>query len=405
MKIIVGHNTGLIRVIQIPKSKLVAEKYLVKKQMFQHKQTNVTMSTKGKVEKTKEVQILEENIIDETDNEMIWIARKDLTIELTDNEEFEPKYVFNSIEFDKEDSKNDEKTKWIGMVCFKKFLLACKSNGTLYQIKLNKDLEAEIKSYQLFKTDIKDRLKVFRGHADKEKVAFATGGDEIELQVWEHKPEGPNQIFIAKNVPHDKLDLRVKVCINDLRFYKDTEQGYKVAIVTHYGQLREYHIKKKRRPVYDFQISEGPCQKVFLNEDENGYFVSTNTGNVKVINASGRQIASYGGFSATVAQLSCQNNIIFSLTIDRNLYLHHAKDHTVIQKIYIKQTASCFLVKEEEADTIESENEDDKLWNQLEENKKKKIKIEEEEIKLEEEEAKLEEKEAKISNGSKLRNH
>ena len=79
----------------------------------------------------------------------------------------------------------------------------------------------------------------------------AVGGKELDLALWD--VQTATQTFQAKNVPHDKLDMRLPVWIKDIAFVDSPS----VCVTgTAYGQLRLYDICASRRPVWSVYTEE-----------------------------------------------------------------------------------------------------------------------------------------------------
>merc|ERR1711994_661731 len=73
-----------------------------------------------------------------------------------------------------------------------------------------------------------------------------TGGKENELHLWDLNTfEKP--VFQAKNVRHDKLELRVPVWISGIAFCP--ENADRVSVVSKHGHVRQYDIRcGQKRP-------------------------------------------------------------------------------------------------------------------------------------------------------------
>ena len=72
------------------------------------------------------------------------------------------------------------------------------------------------------------------------------------MDVWDL--ETRKQLWAARNVPNDYLDLRVPVWIKAACFFPDDPQ--KIATATAYQELRIYDLRVKgRRPVHDWKVA------------------------------------------------------------------------------------------------------------------------------------------------------
>lgn len=81
-----------------------------------------------------------------------------------------------------------------------------------------------------------EKLNKMRFTSDKKVIA--TGGEENPLKIFDLQTG--KQTFIAKNVPHDFLELRVPVSINDIGFYSADEQ--QIVTVGKYGHVTIFGI-------------------------------------------------------------------------------------------------------------------------------------------------------------------
>ena len=82
----------------------------------------------------------------------------------------------------------------------------------------------------------------------------ATGGKENDLKIYDLSSESLEPTFKARNVPHDFLDLRVPVWVQDLTFVNESPDL--VSIVSRHGHLRLYDVRSSNRPVVNFKVLE-----------------------------------------------------------------------------------------------------------------------------------------------------
>lgn len=116
--------------------------------------------------------------------------------------------------------------------------------------------------------------------------APAKGGPEARHKSKEILANG--QIFKAKNVKNDYLDLRVPVWNTDLQFLNQYDTS-RIAVGTRNHQIRVYDVKSgARRPAVDAEVGEMPVvamangkdgsEIVFSDTVTNVYSVDTLTG-------------------------------------------------------------------------------------------------------------------------------
>lgn len=82
--------------------------------------------------------------------------------------------------------------------------------------------------------DVKGPLSCIALH----ETTLAAGGKERELGLWD--VETHKSIWEARNVPHDKLDLRQPVWVTAISFLDET--GQTLAIGTAYKQVKHPEI-------------------------------------------------------------------------------------------------------------------------------------------------------------------
>jgi WD40 repeat protein len=96
-----------------------------------------------------------------------------------------------------------------------------------------------------------DAKSVSRMRVDGPGERFVVGGREKDVQVWDIARQ--TAIFTARNVPDDKLKLRVPVWVADASFLQASSDVLLVA--TAYRQMRSYDLRTgKRRPAYSVGV-------------------------------------------------------------------------------------------------------------------------------------------------------
>jgi len=238
------------------------------------------------------------------------------------------------------------------------------------------------------------------------------------LKLWEI--ETKQLVWTAKNVPHDFLDMRVPIWINDLEFLTETPDC--IALVSAYHQIQLYDIRKQRRPTINISFGEDPLMRIAVTpRSSNSILFSDNKGRImemdlrkggapllggyKGATGSVRALASY---SLSLTKNNNNNNndndndnnnnveVVVSCGLDRFFRVHGLKKRNLMKQIYLKQRLNCVLISElqqqsnndnkmeeeedeeeeedanEDEEVDEKENEDDdKVWDLLDNNKNK----------------------------------
>lgn len=134
-------------------------------------------------------------------------------------------------------------------------LLACKS-GLIYIISVEKDTIKQLSKHEV-KAPL-DFAQVY-DNTKTESVVFAYGGEEnlVKLAKLSKDYSELSQIWEAKNVANDRLDMRVPVWPTALRFLnpaKSTDKtdsnklNYQFVVVTHWSHLGIYNTQHGRKP-------------------------------------------------------------------------------------------------------------------------------------------------------------
>ncbi|KAF9932878.1 WD repeat-containing protein 74 [Modicella reniformis] len=176
------------------------------------------------------------------------------------------------------------------------------------------------------------------------------------------------QIFKAKNVKNDHLDLRVPVWNTDFQFLSQYDMS-RIAVGTRYHQIRVYDTKNgARRPVVEKEVGEMPVvalangkdgsEIVFSDTMTNVYSVDTLTGDI---------LGQYKGFTGVATALATftpfedqSTTHLVSVSMDRHLRIHEMdKTRKLLHKVYMKQRMTVVVVGEyTPAEPAEDDEED-----------------------------------------------
>ncbi|KAF9092625.1 WD repeat-containing protein 74 [Mortierella sp. GBA35] len=232
------------------------------------------------------------------------------------------------------------------------------------------------------------------------------GGSDARYKSKEILANG--QLFKAKNVKNDHLDLRVPVWNTDLQFLNQYDTS-RIAVGTRNHQIRVYDVKSgARRPAIDAEVGEMPVVAMANGKDGSEIVFSDTVTNVYSVDTlTGAIIGQYKGFTGVATALATfipfedsSNTHLVTVAMDRCLRVHEmTKTRKLLHKVYLKQRMTAVVVgeytpaepaeDEEEGDASKSrkrtegdgddddENDDD-LWEsmgKLEDKKSKKRKL------------------------------
>lgn len=174
---------------------------------------------------------------------------------------------------------------------------------------------------------------------------IATGGRENDLKLWDI--ETGEQIFTAKNVRNDELELRVPVWITDMAFILKTK---KVAVTTRYGQVRLYDPATcMRRPVVSVQVPEQALTCISCSSKDHHVIVGSGTGQMNLVDlrSKGLVMNKYKGFVGGIKAIACSEDepYIASVSLDRHFRVHHLYTKELLLKEYMQSKLTCLLVR------------------------------------------------------------
>ncbi|KAF9953789.1 WD repeat-containing protein 74, partial [Mortierella alpina] len=233
----------------------------------------------------------------------------------------------------------------------------------------------------------------------------ATGATEARYKSKEILANG--QLFKAKNVKNDHLDLRVPVWNTDLLFLSQYDFT-RVVAGTRFHQIRVYDTKNgARRPVVDVEVGEMPVVAMSNGKDASEVVFSDTVTNVYSVDTlTGAIIGQYKGFTGVATALATfipfegeEATHLVSVAMDRCLRVHEmTQTRKLLHKVYLKQRMTAVVVgeyspaepaedeeegvnskgKNKQAGNSNQDENDDDLWEsmgKLKDKKSKKRKI------------------------------
>jgi ribosome biogenesis protein NSA1 len=178
-------------------------------------------------------------------------------------------------------------------------------------------------------------------------VAF--GGKENDLQIYDNNTG--NLVWKAKNVPNDKLNLRVPIWITVIHFLRpeidDIHTSCHIATGTGYKQVRIYDTKASNHPIHSYNVGE-QFRVTSLQSIEEGnylYIGDTSGGLVLWDMRMGRRLYTLKGGLGCIKniQLSPSGDFLATVGLDRMLYLYKTKTNKLYEKMYMKSRLNCSL--------------------------------------------------------------
>ncbi|KAF9976768.1 WD repeat-containing protein 74 [Actinomortierella ambigua] len=205
-----------------------------------------------------------------------------------------------------------------------------------------------------------DLHQIFPEESTKTSATSAPAGAHDEKKnTSRHKAKdtlAKGQLFKAKNVKNDFLDLRVPVWNTDFQFLDSKDhQHHRLAVGTRNHQLRVYDTKQARRPVVDVEIGTMPVVALANGKDATEVVFSDTVTNVfSVDTLTGSILGQYKGFAGVATALACytphddstKTNLV-TVSMDRHLRVHDMTGlRKLLHKVYLKQRMTAVIVGE-----------------------------------------------------------
>ncbi|KAL6053341.1 WD repeat-containing protein 74, variant 2 [Balamuthia mandrillaris] len=242
--------------------------------------------------------------------------------------------------------------KWVGLHCWAESgrFLSCDAKGHVQYWKLSQEVGLEEEEASLCETaaeELQMRAPISQFRIDPvASLKGAFGGNENELKVWDM--EQKKQIWEAKNVANDFLDLRVPVWINDLQFLP--QDPNKIVTGTAYHQIRLYDITAQRRPVLNASCGENPVVSLCMKPHGRSVIFADTVGNVTEVDLrNGKSLGSYKGISGAIQGLDIspsggEEGVVCSASLDRFLRLHDAQSRRLLLKVQLLLLTKLFTL-------------------------------------------------------------
>ncbi|KAF9030760.1 WD40-repeat-containing domain protein [Panaeolus papilionaceus] len=296
--------------------------------------------------------------------------------------------------------------RFVGLALRDSAVFSCTSNGMVQR----KTLFAEGEDPQPQNTSTSTvPSRLFDWKLSGSGETFAYGGDEVDLSIWnlerafqqDAKPASnggqskrkrdelfPAEIWRAKNVSNDSLNLRQPIRITSLEYISSSSPDQHLITGTQFGDVRRYDTKAGKRPVSNWKgigkVGGVKCVAKGISEHE--LFVSDNGSNLYSVDLRTGGIL-YGykvGIAGAVNSLAFSSSYLASTSLDRYLRVHSVvapplkpaaqqnERGEVLTKVYTTSTPTSVvwnprsLTTSEETNDQEAGEGDDDIWQKME---------------------------------------
>uniref|UniRef100_A0AAV1THU9 Ribosome biogenesis protein NSA1 n=1 Tax=Peronospora matthiolae TaxID=2874970 RepID=A0AAV1THU9_9STRA len=333
MRVVIGDETGLLKSIELEKS----EQYIV--------------STREQPQaRARGIQRLcwsanEQQAVTEQQNVVLarangWVESYEASHGAILNVSREPEWSWPM------QDKEQDKTRCVGVEVIRTCgsVVQCSDTGDVVVRRMLQDTTQAAAERTQF--SVGKALNVMRLEPALQTV-IGVGGKEHDLNLW--SLETQQVLFKAKNVSHNKLDMRVPVWVKDLRFLSTpgSSNGYRVVVGSGYQCVRIYDSNTKRRPVQQLEkFGEHPIQSLCVSPDETRIYVGDTAGNLDILDV--RTLKHMGrctGPIGSIRDISCHPTLpyIAAVGLDRMVHVFDVNTRKRRHVIYAKQRLNCVL--------------------------------------------------------------
>jgi ribosome biogenesis protein NSA1 len=196
------------------------------------------------------------------------------------------------------------------------------------------------------------------------------GGRENDVHMYDLNTF--QETWKAKNVPHDKLNLRVPIWITALSFLspcKESEGSDKVVAGTGHKHVRVYDVKASRQPVVSIDIGDDfRVTAICPSRDGHSVYVGDTSGGLYMWDLrTQRRVYTLKGSTGSIRslQMNTSGNQVASVGLDRYLRIYNTKNNRLLSSTYLKNRLNCCLIddgsllSEKKGSSSDDDNEDD----------------------------------------------
>ena len=204
----------------------------------------------------------------------------------------------------------------------------------------------------------KDGFDVSAAAYDAASNRVLLGGKETELACVDLASGA--RVWRAKNVPHDKLDMRRPVFVGAAAFLGEHE----FVVGTAYAELRFYDARASRRPVHEVADAVDRGARALATLRDGTVLVGDQTGDVRAYDARTRAMTRrFAGPSGSVRELAAhpdRDGLFAACSLDRHVYVWDAagKTQAPVATVYCKQRLRSFLWLPDDEDDVVADLED-----------------------------------------------
>ncbi|KAJ1994778.1 Ribosome biogenesis protein nsa1 (NOP7-associated protein 1) [Coemansia spiralis] len=311
------------------------------------------------------------------DDQVFVVGRKNGRIELVSKADGGVLHEFSEPGFSdplEHNGKATSERRYVGVAATNTHFVSCTNAGEI--------------RYQAFASGTAKLLRLqpdtWRMRVHNKHPILAVGGRDQELSIWDAETVGTEKndgyqrptcepLFRSKNVPNDKLDMRVPVWVTDIRFLNDNALSPQLAVSTGHKQIRIYDTKARQRPVHNWEAGKHPIYHLLASHTKPELFFADNMGGLQQLDMRmGKVVGGYKGIAGAVKSiaLSEDGTKVAAAGLDRFLRVYEADGmRRLLHRAYIKQRVSHVVwdwdVRDLSAEEIERQ-EVDEIWDNME---------------------------------------
>ncbi|KAL0583894.1 hypothetical protein ABG067_006162 [Albugo candida] len=200
---------------------------------------------------------------------------------------------------------------------------------------------------------LSERIECMRLEPQKDAQSvqrhFAIGGKEVDAQIW--SLETQQIVFRAKNVPFDKLQLRVPVWVKDIEFLSQgNSNGHRLVVGTGYHQIRLYDTNTQRRPIQSIDFGDHPINALCVDPNGLHVYAADTTGCLDVLDLRTlKHLGRFLGPDGAIRSLSRHPTLPYlaAVGLDRMVHVFDINARTCQHSIYAKQRLNTVLFCDE----------------------------------------------------------